>query len=49
VHPIVVGRGRRLFPDGVARTPLELVDTKAFSTGVVQLTYRPCGGGRGGQ
>jgi dihydrofolate reductase len=41
VHPIVVGRGRRLFPDGVARTPLELVDTKAFSTGVVQLTYRP--------
>jgi dihydrofolate reductase len=41
VHPVVVGRGRRLFPDGVTQTPLELVDTRTFSTGVVQLTYRP--------
>lgn len=41
VHPIVVGRGGRLFPDGEPQTPLELVDSKTFSTGVVYLTYRP--------
>jgi len=36
-----VGRGGRLFPDGEPQTPLELVDSKTFSTGVVYLTYRP--------
>jgi dihydrofolate reductase len=42
VHPIVVGSGRRLFEDG-DRKPLELVDSRTFSTGVVDLTYRPTG------
>jgi len=27
VHPVVVGRGRRLFEDGSGETPLELVDS----------------------
>jgi dihydrofolate reductase len=40
LHPVVVGHGDRLFPDGWPQTPLKLVDTKAFSTGVVALTYR---------
>jgi dihydrofolate reductase len=41
VHPIVVGSGKRLFPDGTETEPLELVDSKTFSTGVLSLTYRP--------
>ena len=41
VHPIVVGRGKRLFPDGTEQLPLELVAAKTFSTGVLALTYRP--------
>jgi dihydrofolate reductase len=41
LHPIVVGRGGRLFPDGEPQRSLELVASKAFGTGVVQLTYRP--------
>jgi dihydrofolate reductase len=41
VHPIVVGSGKRLFADEGDRKPLELVDSKTFSTGVVYLTYRP--------
>jgi dihydrofolate reductase len=41
VFPIVVGSGKRLFEDGLNTTVLELVDTKAFGTGVVVLTYRP--------
>jgi len=43
VHPVVLGRGGRLFEDGSARTPLELVDSQTFSTGVLNLTYRPAG------
>ena len=40
VFPVVLGRGRRLFPEGLAIT-LGLVEAKPFSSGVVSLTYRP--------
>ena len=43
VHPIVVGRGKRLFTDESGQKPLQLVDAKTFSTGVLSLTYRPAG------
>jgi dihydrofolate reductase len=43
VHPIVVGSSRRLFEGGVYRKALELVDSKAFGTGVLYLTYLPAG------
>ena len=41
VFPIVVGRGKRLFEDGLEKTVLRLVDTTTFDSGVVVLTYRP--------
>jgi dihydrofolate reductase len=41
VHPIVVGRGKHLFEPGMEQTPLELVESQTFSTGVLYLTYRP--------
>ena len=44
VHPVVLGGGKRLFEDGEDRKALELVDSKAFDTGVVVLTYRPAQG-----
>jgi hypothetical protein len=34
-------RGKRLFEDGSDLKMLELVDSKAFSTGALYLTYRP--------
>jgi dihydrofolate reductase len=41
IEPIVLGGGKRLFPDdGVAR-PLELVSTTVSSTGVHICCYRP--------
>lgn len=40
VYPVVLGRGKRLFTDG-STTTLSLVATKAFSSGVVLLVYRP--------
>ncbi|SRR5712692_749083 len=39
LHPIVVGRGKRLFAEGLDPTLLKLVDTKTFATGAVALTY----------
>ena len=41
VHPILVGGGKRLFDEEAETKPLELVDSKIFSTGVLYLTYRP--------
>jgi dihydrofolate reductase len=41
IHPVVVGSGKRLFDDEAEAKPLELVDSKIFSTGVLYLTYRP--------
>ncbi len=43
VHPIVVGRGKRLFEEGGAQVPLKLVDSRTFGTGVLSLTYEPAG------
>jgi dihydrofolate reductase len=40
VHPIVVGAGKRLFEGTTKPTGLKLVDTRAFSSGVVALTYQ---------
>lgn len=39
VYPLVLGGGKRLFPDGL-RTDLALVETKSFPTGVVFMRYR---------
>ncbi len=41
IHPLVLGSGRRLFPDGSPFAALRLVDTKTTTTGVVIATYRP--------
>jgi dihydrofolate reductase len=41
VHPIVVGSGKRLFPDGSEQQGLALASSKTFSTGVIHAIYRP--------
>ena len=41
VHPIVLGSGGRIFPDGTGEMPLLLVNSQPFSTGVLNLTYAP--------
>ena len=41
IHPVVMGSGRRLFPDDGSFAALRLVDTKATTTGVVIATYEP--------
>ncbi|MGH2518004.1 MAG: dihydrofolate reductase family protein [Ktedonobacterales bacterium] len=41
IHPLVLGSGRRLFPDGGAFAALRLVDSKTTTTGVVIAIYQP--------
>lgn len=40
IHPLVLGSGRRLFPDG-ATGKLRLIDSVTTTTGVMIATYRP--------
>ena len=44
VHPLVVGSGARLFPDGTEQRPLTLLHSSALSSGVLHLAYGPAGG-----
>lgn len=46
IHPLVLGSGRRLFPDGAALAKLELMDSVISGTGVVLARYRAQGGSR---
>jgi dihydrofolate reductase len=39
VHPVVLGKGKLLFTDINQRLNLKLVNTRTFSSGVVQLIY----------
>ena len=41
IHPLVLGSGRRLFPDGVMPFNLKLVRTIPTTTGVIIAVYTP--------
>jgi dihydrofolate reductase len=41
VHPVVVGKGKRLFREDSQKKELRLIEARAFGTGVVALTYQP--------
>ena len=41
IEPILLGGGKRLFPDDGGARPLELVSTSTSGTGVLICTYRP--------
>jgi dihydrofolate reductase len=40
VYPVVIGKGKRLFKEGIPAT-LKLVSSQSFSSGVVALIYEP--------
>jgi dihydrofolate reductase len=41
IFPVVLGSGRRLFPESPDKTVLRLADIRAFDSGVVEYTYHP--------
>ena len=45
IHPLVLGSGRRMFPEGV-QAALRLADVKPTTTGVLIATYQPEGASR---
>jgi dihydrofolate reductase len=44
IEPILLGGGKRVFPDDARARPLELVSVTPAGTGVLICTYRPAGG-----
>jgi dihydrofolate reductase len=42
-YPVVLGNGKRLFPDDVRPAALRLLDSRTTSTGVVISRYEPAG------
>jgi dihydrofolate reductase len=40
VYPVVLGKGKRLFKEGIPAT-LKLLGSQSFSSGVVALVYEP--------
>jgi dihydrofolate reductase len=42
-HPVVLGSGKRLFPEGTAPIALKLIETKTTGTGVVIHVYQAAG------
>jgi dihydrofolate reductase len=43
IHPLVLGSGRRLFPDAGPAATLRLLDSVTTTTGVIIATYQPAG------
>jgi dihydrofolate reductase len=43
IHPLLLGSGRRLFPDDGSLARLRLADAKTTTTGVIIATYHPAG------
>lgn len=41
IHPLILGSGRRLFPEASPFATFRLVNTKTTTTGVVIATYQP--------
>jgi dihydrofolate reductase len=43
IYPLIVGQGMRLFPDTGRDRALELIQSRATSSGVTIQVYRPTG------
>jgi dihydrofolate reductase len=41
IHPLVLGSGRRLFPDDTSPADLRLVSSVTTTTVVIVATYQP--------
>jgi dihydrofolate reductase len=41
VHPVIVGKGKRLFENADALQRLKLVESSTTGSGVILLTYQP--------
>jgi dihydrofolate reductase len=43
IHPITIGKGKRLFAEGTQAENFKLIDSKIGTTGIIFATYEPAG------
>ena len=43
IHPITLGKGKKLFAEGTQAENFKLVDSKIGANGVIFATYEPAG------
>jgi len=43
IHPVLLGRGKRLFNDGAVPAAFEIIESKLTSTGVFMVNYKKAG------
>lgn len=43
IHPVILGRGKRLFNDGAIPAAFEIIESKLTSTGVFMVNYKKAG------
>jgi len=43
VYPVILGNGKRLFPEGVDPTRFKLIESRAFESGALLVTYESDG------
>ena len=43
IHPITIGKGKRLFAEGTQADGFKLIDSKISATGIIFATYEPSG------
>lgn len=41
VCPVILGNGKRLFPDGINTPEMKLLEAKTYGSGLVLLRYQP--------
>jgi len=41
IYPVMVGKGKRLFKDGMDKVALKLVHSRTSASGVLLVTYQP--------
>jgi len=43
IHPVILGKGKRLFNDAAVPAAFEIVESKLTSTGVFMVNYKKAG------
>jgi dihydrofolate reductase len=43
IHPVILGKGKRLFNDGALPSAFQIVESKVTSTGVIMANYKKSG------
>jgi hypothetical protein len=43
IHPVILGKGKRVFSESTLPVALKLVESRVSSTGIIIVSYEPAG------